>query len=287
MSVRWVTCVTCKLEFSYEYAGGRLRRRCGQGRCARKPDAPKATIDCTCEECGVGFQVERRSHTAKPARFCTEKCRAREYWGREPRKRVITAEQRERMNAHGRMRRAEKVAQMKADGTYRYCANCGGDMRQNATYCMEPPCREVAAEAERLRINASNRAYQRRYKERTGLSNAQRYRDRDYNKNYNYRERYPDRAKHYDHVRRARMANCERESFPDSLIFERDEWVCGICSESVDRSLKYPDPKSASLDHIIPLSKGGGHTMGNVQLAHLGCNCRKHDKLPGELVAAN
>ena len=36
---------------------------------------------------------------------------------------------------------------------------------------------------------------------------------------------------------------------------------------------------SASLDHIVPLSQGGTHTLGNVQLAHLVCNERKHDRI--------
>ena len=33
-----------------------------------------------------------------------------------------------------------------------------------------------------------------------------------------------------------------------------------------------------TLDHIIPLSKGGSHTWDNVQLAHMGCNAGKCDK---------
>lgn len=34
----------------------------------------------------------------------------------------------------------------------------------------------------------------------------------------------------------------------------------------------------ASLDHIIPLSRGGHHTADNVQAAHLACNHRKGAK---------
>jgi 5-methylcytosine-specific restriction endonuclease McrA len=40
---------------------------------------------------------------------------------------------------------------------------------------------------------------------------------------------------------------------------------------------KAPDPMSPSLDHILPLSKGGTHEPRNVQLAHLGCNVRKYN----------
>lgn len=139
-------------------------------------------------------------------------------------------------------------------------------------------------ECARLRVNAKNRAWRKSYKDKTGRDLSARYRDRPYNANYNYRERHPDRAKLYDHVRRARMANCERESFSDSEIFERDGFVCGICDEPVDMGLKFPDSMSASLDHVIPLSRGGGHVRANVRLAHLGCNARKCARLDDEVV---
>lgn len=35
----------------------------------------------------------------------------------------------------------------------------------------------------------------------------------------------------------------------------------------------------ATIDHIIPLSKGGTHTYNNVQLAHYICNSKKSDKI--------
>ena len=62
-------------------------------------------------------------------------------------------------------------------------------------------------------------------------------------------------------------------------VFERDRWVCGICDERIDSAVSYPDPLSVSLDHIIPLSKGGGHVLANVQASHLVCNVRKNNRL--------
>lgn len=41
---------------------------------------------------------------------------------------------------------------------------------------------------------------------------------------------------------------------------------------------------SPSIDHVIPLSRGGAHAMGNVQSAHLRCNSSKGDKLIGEVI---
>jgi 5-methylcytosine-specific restriction endonuclease McrA len=34
-----------------------------------------------------------------------------------------------------------------------------------------------------------------------------------------------------------------------------------------------------SIDHIVPLAKGGNHTWNNVQLAHHYCNTLKRDKV--------
>jgi 5-methylcytosine-specific restriction endonuclease McrA len=62
-------------------------------------------------------------------------------------------------------------------------------------------------------------------------------------------------------------------------VFKRDNWTCWLCNLSIDRFLKWPDPMSASVDHVIPISKGGEHSMSNVRSAHLRCNCRKSDSL--------
>ena len=56
--------------------------------------------------------------------------------------------------------------------------------------------------------------------------------------------------------------------------------ICGICGQPVDRSLKYPHPFSATVDHIIPIDRGGHPSdIENLQLAHLKCNRMKSNKL--------
>jgi 5-methylcytosine-specific restriction endonuclease McrA len=58
-------------------------------------------------------------------------------------------------------------------------------------------------------------------------------------------------------------------------VAERDGWRCQLCGASVDRERTHPDPWSGSLDHIVPLARGGTNDFANLQLAHLGCNLSK------------
>ena len=52
--------------------------------------------------------------------------------------------------------------------------------------------------------------------------------------------------------------------------------VCHICTKPIDMTLQFPDKMSWSLDHILPLAKGGQSTWDNVAPAHLSCNSSKN-----------
>jgi len=67
-----------------------------------------------------------------------------------------------------------------------------------------------------------------------------------------------------------------RDYSPDE-IFERDVWCCGLCHRRVNKRLRWPHARSATLDHIIPLSRGGSDGRENVQLAHADCNWNKRE----------
>jgi 5-methylcytosine-specific restriction endonuclease McrA len=78
--------------------------------------------------------------------------------------------------------------------------------------------------------------------------------------------------------RRAQIYTTTVETIRPGEVFARDGWLCRICGQSVDAALAYPDPMSASLDHVIPLVGGGTHTLGNVACTHLRCNLQKGDR---------
>jgi 5-methylcytosine-specific restriction endonuclease McrA len=89
---------------------------------------------------------------------------------------------------------------------------------------------------------------------------------------------HPERCRDYTHRRRVRLRDGIVEDFLATEIFERDHYVCGLCDEPIDPFLSNRHPMMASLDHIIPITKGGHHTRDNVQAAHLRCNLSKGNR---------
>lgn len=77
---------------------------------------------------------------------------------------------------------------------------------------------------------------------------------------------------------------CQRQRRPrhvvtaDDLAAERGN-VCGFCRKLVDMALCYPDPMSASVDHIVPRARGGQNVQANLQLCHFRCNATKKASL--------
>lgn len=58
-----------------------------------------------------------------------------------------------------------------------------------------------------------------------------------------------------------------------SRLLKRQHGRCGICGYRI-RSIKH-----ASIDHVVPKSKGGDD-YGNRVVAHVACNTRKADRMP-------
>ncbi|MGW1828810.1 HNH endonuclease [Streptomyces tubercidicus] len=79
--------------------------------------------------------------------------------------------------------------------------------------------------------------------------------------------------------RRATLRGAERERISRAQVFARDGWKCHLCGKGIDREAVAPEPLAPTLDHVLPLARGGGHTMINLRPAHFVCNSRKSDRL--------
>lgn len=86
-----------------------------------------------------------------------------------------------------------------------------------------------------------------------------------------------DRLREKNQRRRARLMSAFIEDVDPQVVWDRDEGRCGICEQQIDPNVPWPERMSKTLDHIIPLSKGGVHSYANIQLAHHVCNSRKNN----------
>ena len=87
------------------------------------------------------------------------------------------------------------------------------------------------------------------------------------------------KVQEYSNRRRALKAKAPLGAVDLDALWASSGEKCALCSEPLSRSTAWPDPKFASVDHIIPLSKGGAHAQDNLQYACLSCNLQKHAKV--------
>lgn len=98
-----------------------------------------------------------------------------------------------------------------------------------------------------------------------------------------YRKAFPEIGRRGCRRHKALKLRVAYENYTTNYIFERDNWICGICGRKINRRLRHPNPLSPSIDHIQPLSKGGWDSPVNVQAAHLRCNIGKSATNKGQL----
>lgn len=207
-----------------------------------------------------GDEVPPKGATGPRKTYCSKRCRSRADHLRR-RESVLATE-------------AAKRAAIRAE-TMRNCPECGTDFTpsrsMNQMYCSAPCSRRGTQDSRSKtcsmvgcdrphRAKGMCHMHWRRVARAEGRESVPVWDERR-------RENYQRR--------RALKRGADAEQIVNAEVFERDGWVCGICSAPVGRLASWPDPLSASLDHILPLSKGGSHTSANVQLAHLGCNVEK------------
>ena len=68
-----------------------------------------------------------------------------------------------------------------------------------------------------------------------------------------------------------RWRHGQRPAWTKRGLYRRDDGVCGYCGA-----------RAGTVDHIVPVSKGGGSTWENTVLACGPCNNRKRDRTPAE-----
>ena len=119
----------------------------------------------------------------------------------------------------------------------------------------------------RERYNANMKSWRERNKEKVAEQNRKQ------------REKNPEARKVNDHKRRAlKLENgvFEMSKRDWNRLVARYDYCCAYCREH----------KDLTMDHVIPLSRGGRHSIGNIVPACRSCNSKKHSKFIVEWKAA-
>jgi hypothetical protein len=113
-----------------------------------------------------------------------------------------------------------------------------------------------------------------------------RTKDRLYHKMYRNTDKGKVVLLNRDHRRRVNINNTPKEiliSNYDLLRIKNVYTHCPYCGIEMTEDLRYKGTSNyKTLEHIIPINKGGSHTVENVIFCCLRCNCSKQDKLLDE-----
>ncbi|MGH3251837.1 MAG: HNH endonuclease [Trebonia sp.] len=79
--------------------------------------------------------------------------------------------------------------------------------------------------------------------------------------------------------RLARQRSMPADLVTVTELLAEQTFRCHICGNVIDPGCKYPDAECPTIDHIIPLSRGGSGLRSNLKAAHMRCNSAKGVKV--------
>lgn len=243
-------CQVCGKPFERAGARGRLPMYCST---ACRTGGRKTELVRNCDVCGVQFVANAKGN---PRRTCSEKCRQ------------------EKDNARSRVKRLHEKS----------CEICGTVFvtGRKASVACSPDCQR-----ERIR-RYQKIAWQQRLESRPETKSwicrwcgGEIVVPYSLTGNRVYHDECRAQATRAKNRKKSvkRQGAKTQETILHEVIAERDGFICHLCNEPVDMSLSRRSHFGATLDHVIPISKGGLDTEANVKLAHWICNVRKSDKL--------
>jgi 5-methylcytosine-specific restriction endonuclease McrA len=62
---------------------------------------------------------------------------------------------------------------------------------------------------------------------------------------------------------------------------------CHLCGRDIDYTAGWLDPLSFTIDHVVPLNRGGLDVRDNLAAAHRRCNRLKSDRIPAPRYATS
>jgi 5-methylcytosine-specific restriction endonuclease McrA len=242
---------------------------------------------CTCEQCGVGFELTPGEARCRPRRFCGTRCAAAatrkpgryvdvvcDYCGKNFVKRADHVWERNycsrECSVEGRrIHRPVEVTCKRCGKTY---AKASNRVHEN-NYC------SLAC------VRAAEGDEKARWREQNGIP---KWEDPEYRRTYMRQYAKRNREKFNAHQRRWNKENREKKAITrrrrragaKAGDFVLEEWLA-IKARYDHRCLGCgrQEPEIAlSVDHVVPLAHGGKHTATNIQPLCTSCNSKKGTK---------
>ena len=247
--LKTLKCVVCEKThlWHHEMSGGHKPKTCRSEECMKalkNPTKPKK--EHLCKGCGISFFPKDKRH----ATYCSRECAFNNdlHYNRPKKPKPKPYRDPCKVLAR-RLRPLLRVSHKAYIKGVSDCKKCGKVLihegnGKKAKYCK--PCKKDA-------VRQSNRKWKR---------------------------------KHDSHYARAISKGCEAEIVRRKDVYERDKYICHICGRKTDpedykrdyQGTYLAGPRHPSLDHIIPISKGGPHIKENLACACMECNSRKSDR---------
>lgn len=252
------TCARCTAPF-VPRSGGKPQKYCSPAcRLAVDADREKAKREAAlaerlklrpteCLACGAPIE---QSPLGQPRKYCSTKCNAKVQNRRMSRRRPPKPAQIEKLCAH--------------------CDKAFTPKRSDRMYCYDGWCCQAAYAARRAAGETLRQVAHDVVCDGCGVVFV----------GVHPRARWCSQecaTRHWTRVnnRRRQKPSASSAPYTDRQIYLRDKWRCHLCGEPLDRKAKFPDRRSPSIDHLVPLALGGTDTPANVAAAHWGCNRAK------------
>ncbi len=227
-----------------------------------------------CEWCGKQFEIDRIrrtriNHGADSGRFCSRKC-AFEWRSFDSRN-------------HPAYKNGNSLKQKYCSVYFFFCTECGQLFTTNISFgkFCSTNCWKLSDKRKRLAKKKTNKntVYECKV---CGRYFIPKYGDKSRAYcSFNCKDKA---RKEMNKIEKKKRKKKIRQVYIHDItvkkLHKRDKGICGICGKKVDLRLSYNNFKAATIDHILPLAKGGWHEWGNVQLAHRECNNKKSDNKP-------
>ena len=231
----------------------------------RSIQAPKRSLEertFVCQHCGKTF-INKRDRVGEGEKYCSRKC----------------------FFAHIDEQKQERIAN--TPQPIKTCPVCGKEFISSMSHICSDECRKQLArdKANAYTIKKNNELPLRK------VNCFECGKEFEYHSEFEGTRKYCSTrclhkatSRNNKHKRRQYINNSYKETISMAVVMKRAHGKCEICGCKVHKhkgSQFGYDPTGATLDHIIPLSKGGTHTYDNIQLACSRCNSIKSDSLEG------